>query len=130
MILGPPMQPTVQSKDSSPHIRNIALDIILGLITCYLYNTYVQYVQIKAVNEMLGTKRYDFIQWSLLTLITCGLYHVYHEYRMTTDLAKLNGESGSTEALIAIVLTLFGLSIVVDAIQQSHINRYFGSSKL
>lgn len=115
---------------SSQHIRNIALDLILTLITCYLYNVYVQYVQIKALNDMLGEKRYDFAQWALLSLVTCGLYHVYHEYRITTDLAKLNGEIGSNEALIAIVLSVFGLSLIVDAIQQSHINRFYGSSKL
>ncbi len=111
------------------HIRNIALDIIFALLTCGLYNLWVQARQMEAVNEMIRQDKYSFLSWFLFTIITCGLYHIYHEYRMSNDIASVTGGSDN-DALISIVLCIFGLALVVDAIQQSHINRYYGDSAL
>lgn len=111
------------------HVRNITLDILLSLVTCGVYNLYWQYRQIEALNDILRQDKYSFVQWLLLTFITCGLYHVYHEYRMSTDLAE-GSPTASNDGLIAIVLTLFGMSVVVDAIQQSKINERFGDTRL
>lgn len=112
------------------HVRNIAVDLILSVVTCGLYNLYWQYKQIDAVNDILKQEKYSFISWLLLCLVTCGLYHIYHEYRMSTDLAEAAGRPASNDGLIAIVLTIFGLAIVVDAIQQSQINNHYGDSSL
>ena len=62
----------------SKHIRNIPLDIILCILTCFLFNFYIQYKQCEAVNEILGKNRYSFLMWFLLTILTCGIYHIYH----------------------------------------------------
>ena len=112
------------------HVRNIALDIVITLLTCGLYNLYVQAKQMAAINEMLGEERYTFVPWLLLTLVTCGIYHIYHEYRMSTDIAVAQGREPGSDAVIVIVLSLFGMSIVVDAIQQSQINQYYGDGGL
>ncbi|MGF1509567.1 MAG: DUF4234 domain-containing protein [Myxococcota bacterium] len=100
---------------------------MLTLITCGLFNFFVQYKQMRAINAMLQQERYHFLPWLLLTFVTCGLYHIYHEYRKSTDVARALGDESSNEGLIALILSVFGLVIVVDAIQQSQINRYFGS---
>lgn len=113
------------------HVRSIALDLIFTLLTFGLFNLYVQNRQMKAVNAMLGDDRYHFWMWLLLTIITVGIYHVYHEYRKSVDIARAMGDgNGQNEGLISVILTAFGLFIVADAIQQSQINRYFGSTKL
>ena len=70
------------------HIRNIFLDIILTLLTCSLFNIYVQYKQIIAINEMLKEERYSFLKWLLFTIFTFGLYHIYHEYVKGEDVGK------------------------------------------
>lgn len=111
------------------HIRNIAIDILLTLLTCGLFNLVVQYKQIRAVNYMVREERYSFGMWLLLTLVTCGLYHIYHEYRKSSDIAAVTGRP-ETEAVVNLILTIFGLSVVADAIQQSQINGYFGSTQL
>ena len=111
------------------HIRNIALDIIFALLTCGLYNIWVQARQMYAVNEMIGQDKYSFLPWLLFSLVTCGIYHIYHEYRMSTDIAATTGGSDN-DPLISVVLCIFGLLLVVDAIQQSQINRYYGSEAL
>ncbi len=113
------------------HYRNIAVDLILTILTCGLYNIYVQYVQIKALNDFYGFDRYSFPMWLLLTIITCGLYHLYHEFRMTVDLVEKTGKTdGSIEGILSIFLSAFGLSLIVDAIQQSYINKISGHNGL
>jgi hypothetical protein len=112
------------------HVRNIALDIILTIITCYIYNLYVQYKQMEAVNDMLKEEKYSFIFWLLFTILTCGFYHIYHEYRKSSDIARLRGKDEGTAGLTAVVLTLFGMFIICDAIQQSEINTYYGHQQL
>ena len=113
----------------SNHVRNIAFDVVLSVITCFLYNAYWQYKQIQAVNDMIKQEKYKFSHWAVLCLVTCGLYHIYHEYRKSEDLTLL-GLGGPNEAIISIVLTVSGLSIVADAIQQTHINKFYGNTSL
>lgn len=116
-------------KSESRHVRSIALDLFFTIITFGLYNLYVQYAQVKALNSILGEPKYSWGWWLFLTIITFGLYHIYHEYRQATDLErKVPGTQHLV--LISVALSCFGLSIVCDAIQQTHINRYFGSASL
>lgn len=123
------MASTKLTPSHPEHIRNIAKDIIFTILTCGIYNLYVQYKQIEALNAMLGQRKYDFLTWFLLTLVTCGLYHIYHEYRLSEDLMKLL-KLETSEPLLAVVLTTIGFGIVADAIQQSHINHFYGDTSL
>ena len=130
----PPSSPSFTPPSSltpaSEHIRNIAFDLVFAIITCGLFNIYVQHRQMKTLNAMLKQEKNSFWSWFLLTLITCGLYHIYHEYRKSSDIALVTKQSGDTEPVICIVLSIFGLAIVADAIMQSHINQYYGSTSL
>ena len=123
--------PTLAPPSTGPeHVRNIALDLVLALVTCGLFNLWVQARQMDAVNAMLGEERYRFLPWFLLTLLTCGLYHVYHEYRFSSDIAAMLGPEAASLPMISLLLSLFGLTIVADAIQQSHINAHHGARGL
>ena len=117
-------------RPPSHHIRSIALDILLSLLTCGIYYIYWQYRQMEAINAMLKKPKYSFAAWAILTLITLGLYHIYHEYRKSQDIDQALGRSSSVEPLVVILLTVFGLALVADAIQQSSINSYFGHHAL
>ena len=117
-------------QTQSPHVRNIALDLILTLLTCFIFNLYVQYRQCLALNDMLKQDKYSFWLWLILTIITCGFYHIYHEYRMSADLCKVLKKSGEQLTIVSVFLTFFGFSIVLDAIQQSEINSYYGHHQL
>lgn len=118
------------------HVRNIAVDVILTVITCGLFNLFVQYKQMEAVNDMLKQNKYNFWLWLLLTIITCGLYHIYHEYRKSCDIARMLKKDEASAGLTAVILTLvgwlsFGVAIIInDAIQQSEINSYYGNTQL
>ena len=120
-----------RQNEAGMHVRNIVMDLLLTLITCGLYNFYIQYVQINAINDILKTPKYSFIMWLLLTLVTCGMYHIYHEYIMTRDLVDaFPTPSGSMEPVVSIILTVMGLPFIADAIQQNMINRFYGSTEL
>jgi len=101
----------------------------LTIVTCGLFNLWVQHRQMVALNAMLNQEKYAFLPWALLALVTCGIYHIYHEYRKSEDLSRILGRADN-DGLIAIVLTIFGLGWINDAIQQSRINEYHGSTAL
>ena len=111
-------------------VRNIALDVILALVTCGIWNIYLQSRQMRAVNFMIGHQKYSFIPWALLTLVTCGLWHIYHEYRLSKDIAWALNQPQSNDPIVHLLLSIFGLSIVTDALQQAEINGYFGNHAL
>jgi hypothetical protein len=123
--------PTTQWRGgATEHVRNIALDLILTVITVGIYNLWVQHKQIEAVNAMLRQPKYSFLPWLLLSLVTCGIYHIYHEWRKSDDIARVTGHTGSNDALVAVILTILALGWVNDAMQQARINEYFGSNAL
>ncbi len=131
----PPYVPSPSNTGSqyggnSEHVRSIGLDIVLTLLTCYLFNLYIQYRQMLAVNDMLKQERYNFVLWLVLTIITCGLYHLYHEYRKSKDIAEVMQNPNSLEPILSVVLAAFGLGIITDAIQQTEINKFYGNSAL
>ena len=120
----------LQAMDDSDHVRNIGMDIILTIVTCGLFNIYLQYRQIAALNDMTQPHRYSFSMWFLLTLVTLGIYHLYHKYRMSEDIYRVkNGQAGS-EPILHVLIAAFGFVIVVDALQQVEINRYFGNDEI
>jgi hypothetical protein len=115
---------------SDEHVKNIALCVVLSLVTCGIYNLYWQHTKMLAVNDMLQQEKYSFLPWLLFTVVTCGLYHIYHQYRLGEDIAKIARPDQKNDGLMALILSALGLSIVADAIQQSHINTEYGDDSL
>ena len=107
--------------------HDIALSILGSFFTCGLYNIYWNYHQFKAMNLLLGREEYDFVKWLLLSLITCGLYHIYYEYKMGSDLLAYMKESALEVTpnlpMIGLVLSIFGLTVIADAVYQHELNR-------
>jgi len=112
---------------SSEHRVDIAAGIIFSVITCGLYNIYWNYRQMQAMNALLGRVEYEFWKWALLTVLSCGLYHVYYEYRMGSDLQTWLAQNGRTVspnlAIIGLILSIFGLTVIADAVYQNELNK-------
>ncbi|WP_324951558.1 DUF4234 domain-containing protein [Oligoflexus sp.] len=111
-------------------VRSVAVDIVLTIVLCGLWNIWVQARQMRAVNFMINSEKYKFLPWLLLTIVTCGLWHLYHEYRLSRDICLAMNKPDSDNPLVHLLLSIFGLSIVADALQQSEINSYFGQNSL
>ncbi len=113
------------------YVRSIAIDIILTIVTCGLWNIWVQARQMRAVNFMINKEKYNFWIWAGLTLITCGIWHIYHEYRLSSDISMAMGKGPSDiTPIVHLLLSVFVLSVIADALQQSEINNYFGNTDL
>ncbi len=118
---------------TNENVRSIWLDLFLTLITCGLWNVRVQYAQMEAMNHWLEkrgarvglTNRYSFWKWAALCLITLTLWHIFHEWKKSQDIATLSMRERGLDGVLAVILSILGFSIVVDAIHQSFINQEF-----
>jgi len=112
---------------SNEHRIDVAAGIIFSVITCGLYNIYWNYRQMEAMNALLGRREFDFGKWALLTLLSCGIYHIYYEYRMGAELqnwlTQNNHPVNQNLAIIGLVLSIFGLTVVADAVYQHELNK-------
>lgn len=112
---------------SPDHALDIAVGIILSIVTCGLYNVYWNYREFQALNALLGREEYRFWHWVLLSLITFGLYHIYYEYKMGSDLHRILKSKGHDAnpnlPFIGLGLSCFGLWVIADAVYQHEINR-------
>lgn len=111
-------------------VSNIALDIILTLITCGIYHLFIQNRKIKALNYILEVPKYSFFMWLVLTIITCSLYNIYHQYVLTADLEKASNRENSSDPILLAAVSAFGLGIIGDAIFQNKLNGYFGNHQV
>ena len=113
----------ISHEKKKEFFASIVADILLTIVTCGIYNLFVQNRQMKAVNTFLGENKYNFWFWLLITIITCGIYHIYHEYIITKDICKI-ANLHSNETVVILLLSIFGLTIVADALQQNMLNEY------
>lgn len=112
---------------SNEHRIDVAAGIIFSVITCGLYNIYWNYRQMLAMNALLGRHEFDFLKWAVLTVLSCGIYHIYYEYRMGAELqnwlTQNNRPVNQNLAIIGLVLSIFGLTVVADAVYQHELNK-------
>ena len=110
-------------------VRNIVVSLILTIVTCGLYDLYWNAKQMKAMNGLLDREELSFWTWFFVSIITCGIFHLYYEYKMGLALVeiqdKYNMRVDNNLPLISLLLSIFGMSIVVDAIHQNEINKAY-----
>ena len=110
-------------------VRNIVVSLILTIVTCGLYDLYWNAKQMKTMNGLLDRDELSFWTWFLVSIITCGIFHMYYEYKMGLALIEIQEKYDmrvdNNLPLISLLLSIFGLSIVVDAIHQNEINKAY-----
>ena len=106
--------------------RNIAVAIILSIVTCGIYAIYwfiiltddaIRYSDDKTM--LSGGISF------LLTFITCGIYGIYWAYRMgqIIEIAQTKNQvTPRDNAVLYLILQLFGLGIVNYALMQNDLN--------
>lgn len=106
--------------------RNIAVAIILSLVTCGLYAIYWFIVLTNDVGKLSGDYNFTGGKHFLLTLVTCGIWSFIWAYQVGKQVAeaqRVRGFAGTDNSVLYIVLTFLGLGIVVYALVQSDVNR-------
>ncbi|MCD4742201.1 MAG: DUF4234 domain-containing protein [Desulfobacteraceae bacterium] len=116
-----------ESSDRSKHDLSIALYLILTLITCGLFNLYWNYKQMEGCNYLLNRQEFRFVYWLLFSILTCGLYHIFYQYKMGSAIVEIQQNTNKAVfdslPILSCLVTIFGLSIVVDCIHQYEINK-------
>lgn len=109
--------------------KSIAEGIILTIITCGIYNLFWNWHQMEACNELTGRREFEPLHVLLLSLVTCGIYFVYYQYRMGGVIVELQrGKQWppfENLPILSLLLSLFGMSIIVDAIHQHELNKFY-----
>ncbi len=112
--------------------RNIALCIVLSIVTCGIYGIYWMIVMANDVNtvaeEPEGTSG---VVVFLLSIVTCSIYYWYWSYQAGNKIynaKQKKGISGDNQAVIYIILCVVGLSFVTEILIQNELNKFAAPS--
>lgn len=106
--------------------RNIAVCIILSIVTCGIYGLYWFVCLTDDVNTAAEEQGTTGAVALLLSIVTCGIYGLYWAYKMgeKVDLIKSrNGMQTSNSGIMYLILNFIGLSIVTWALIQNELNQ-------
>ncbi len=104
--------------------RNLALALVLSIITCGFYTIYWQIKLTDEANEVFPTdyKTSGVATW-LFSLITCGIFGFYWAYKMGQKvISKSNNPNDNYTPIIYLVLYFF-VGIVVLCLLQDSVNK-------
>ena len=107
--------------------RNVAVCILLSFVTCGLYGLYWFVCMTDEANAVSGEPDTSGGAALLLSLVTCGIYYFYWNYKMGDKLDKArayNGVATGSLGIVFLLLSIFGLGIVSEALAQNEINKY------
>ena len=107
--------------------RNIAVCLVLTLVTCGIYGIYWIVCLTNDVNtvsgDVNGTSGGMVV---LLTIVTCGIYGIYWAYKQgeKLDFTKNNrGIPSSNSGVLYLILQIFGFGIIAYALMQNELNK-------
>ena len=106
--------------------RNVAVCIILSIVTLGIYSIYWFICLTNETNEASGTDGTSGGMALLFTLITCGINSFYWMYKQgeKLDMAKTDrGIASSSSGILYLILSIFGLGIVSYALMQDSLNK-------
>lgn len=108
--------------------RNIALCIVLSIITCGIYGIYWLVCLVDDLNVASGrTGDTSGGVVFLLSLVTCGIYGIYWMYKAGEKVAYVKqrntGEVDSSSSVLYLILGIVGFGIVAYALIQSELNK-------
>ena len=108
--------------------RNIALAIVLSIITCGIYGIYWFVVMTNEAAEVSGDNSTASGGLAVVyTIITCGIYSIYWNYKMGQKMytaGKKYNKDIQDNSVLYLVLSIFGLSIVNYCLIQNDLNRF------
>lgn len=106
--------------------RNIAMAVILTIVTCGIYGIYWFVKMTDEVKEASNdTEMQSGVLALVLTLVTCGLYGLYWAYKMGKLLETAQQNHGLTakdNSVLYLILEFFGLGIVDYCLIQNDLN--------
>jgi len=105
--------------------RDIVTSIILSIITCGIYGIFWFISITDDARVVSGDDRLSGGKCFLLTLITCGIYGFYWAYLMGKAMMQAKAKNdmpADDNAMLYVILQIFGLGIVIYCLVQSDLN--------
>lgn len=107
--------------------RNIVTAIVLSIVTCGIYGLYWFICLTEDTNKLSGDPNATSGGMALvLTIVTCGIYGLYWMYKRGEILDNYNIQRGlpqSSNAILYLILSIFGLQIVSYCLMQNELNK-------
>ena len=107
--------------------RNIALCIILSIVTCGIYMWYWIVVLTDDTNQIAGEPGdTSGVMALVLSIVTCGIYGMYWAYKRGAKIDKAHqnrGEAASNGGVLYLILYIFG-GIIALALIQNEVNKF------
>lgn len=112
--------------------RNPAAVVIFSILTCGIYTYYWIYVTTRDIELRLqhsdGTCSNGGLA-VLFTILTCGIYSYYWWFQEGKRVAQIEREWGepypTDNALVYLILCIFGLSIISTVLMQAELNKAY-----
>lgn len=117
------------NNQKSPMIakRDIAVAVILSIVTCGIYGLYWFVVMTDESNRVSGDNTTSGGIALLLTIVTCGIYGIYWNYKMGKKMYEAGqnyNKDISDNSILYLLLSIFGFSIVNYCLIQSDLNKF------
>ncbi len=106
--------------------KNIALCIILSLVTCGIYGIIWFIMLTDDTNTAVGKPGTSGGMAFVLTLVTCGIYSLYWAYKQGEKLdeaKQAKGIASGNSGIVYLLLSVFGLGIIAYALMQDSLNK-------
>ena len=105
--------------------KNIAMMVILTLITCGIYGIYWFITMTNDVAKINENPSLSGVKSLIFGIFTCGIYYIYWNYIMGKNLYEAGLKSGKRvddNSIIYVILPFFGLGIVNYCLIQNELN--------
>ncbi|MCR2806896.1 DUF4234 domain-containing protein [Paenibacillus soyae] len=106
--------------------RNIALAIVLTLVTCGIYGIYWFIVMTNEVGTLAKDDSFTGGKHFLLSIVTCGIWTLVWSYqvgKLVAEAQRQRGMIANDNSVLYLILSFFGLGIVTYALVQSDVNK-------
>lgn len=108
--------------------RNLAMYIVLTIVTCGLFGIYWFIVVTDDVKSIVNDNQTPSGGVAfLLTLVTCGIYGFFWAYKMGEKIdymKSMQGMPSGNSSILFLILEIFGLQIVNLALIQDTVNKF------
>lgn len=107
--------------------REIAVAIILSLVTCGIYGIYWFIVMTDDANRVSDEYGTTGVMAFLFSILTCGIYQIYWHYKIGKKMYEAGqkyGKNISDNAILYLILSLFGFGIVNYCLIQNDLNKF------
>lgn len=124
----PPYQASYGTYKAPVTAKNIAIAIILCIVTCGIYSIIWLINIVDDLNKAAKTESdTSGVMVFLLTILTCGIYWLVWNYKAGEKVNKIkqfNGEPyDSILSILYLLLTIFGFGIIPVCLIQNEINK-------